>query len=198
MTHILLCLPTAGCFLFSVGQRSSKQQQCSVFQTNNDRFYCWPWQCPLLPFWEGEAELAFSCSLTQTVWAYLTSCSVANRSKCKIWQHFLLNLFPQFWWHICTVVTSCSCLFAFLSLCSPAAWLGLYLRAGFQRTAVWSSHISWLQDALKTWFGGPWCCSKCNPWPPGGDRHSHVHRETHCVLQNGHCRGETRPKTRQR
>lgn len=64
MTHFLLCLPTAGCFLLSVGQRSSRRKQCSVFQANNDKFYCWPWQCPLLPLWEEEAELVFSCCLT--------------------------------------------------------------------------------------------------------------------------------------
>lgn len=29
------------------------------------------------------------------------------------------------------------------------ARLGLYLRAGFQGTAVWSSHFTWLQDALR-------------------------------------------------
>ena len=56
----------------------ASQPHCSDFQTNNNRFYCWPCQYPLLLLWEGGMGLAPFCCLTQTACAYLTSCSAAG------------------------------------------------------------------------------------------------------------------------
>lgn len=47
MSHFLSCLPTADCSLLGAGERSSRQQHCSDFKTNNNSFYCWPWLCVL-------------------------------------------------------------------------------------------------------------------------------------------------------
>ena len=59
------------------GGRAS-QPHCSDFQTNNNRFYCWPCRYPLLLLWERGVGLAPFCCLTQTACAYLTSCSAAG------------------------------------------------------------------------------------------------------------------------
>lgn len=113
--------------------------------------------------------------LTHTVCAYLIPCS-ACRSQWKTRLHFLIL-------HFFSLLASCllnhtSHPFLF-SLCSPTARLGLYLRAGFQRTAVRSSHISRLQDALSAAEGTSVPCRVQPLSTRGRQRHSHDHGPTH-------------------
>lgn len=137
----------------------ASQPHCSVFQTNNNRFYCWPCQYPLLLLWERGVGLAPFCCLTQTACAYLTSCLVAGSN----WNpdstlFFFIEVFPQSFPpnhppYMKTTSLKTTSLFS-PPLPNPAAWLGLHFRAGFQRTAVWSGHCPRLQDALSPTGGG--------------------------------------------
>lgn len=142
----------------------------AVTSTNNNRFYCWPCQCP------PEAAPAFS---SQTL-------CFRNTMFCTLVKKEISSLVLLVIFFLSAVYLISCCLkyhwtpsFLFLSLCSLAAWLRLHLWAGFQRAAVWSSHITWLQDALSFTAG-----TLVPRWVQllstrGRQRRSHDHRQMH-------------------
>lgn len=147
----------------------------AVTSTNNNRFYCWPCQCPLLPYGMEKRRLL---SLHKHS-AFVIPCS-ALWSKRRSHLVLLVIFFLSAVYLIsCCLKYHWTPSFLFLSLCSLAAWLRLHLWAGFQRAAVWSSHITWLQDALSFTAG-----TLVPRWVQllstrGRQRRSHDHRQMH-------------------
>lgn len=147
----------------------------AVTSTNNNRFYCWPCQCPLLPYGMEKLRLL---SLHKHS-AFVIPCSA-------LWSKRRSHLLSCYFLSFCCVfdqllseVSLNTIFFLFLSLCSLAAWLRLHLWAGFQRAAVRSSHIPRLQDALSFTAG-----TLVPRWVQllstrGRQKRSHDHRQMH-------------------
>lgn len=148
----------------------------AVTSTNNNRFYCWPCQCPLLPYGMEKRRLL---SLHKHS-AFVIPCSALwSKRRSHLLSYLLFSFFLLCIWSVVVWSITEHHLFLFLSLCSLAAWLRLHLWAGFQRAAVWSSHITWLQDALSFTAG-----TLVPRWVQllstrGRQRRSHDHRQMH-------------------
>lgn len=168
-------LPTAGCFLFSFVFLSCRQQPCSDFN-KQQQILLLTLSVSSPPLRDGEAAPAFS---SQTL-------CFRNTMFCTLVKKEISSLVLLVIFFLSAVCLISCCLkyhwtpsFLFLSLCSLAAWLRLHLWAGFQRAAVWSSHITWLQDALSFTVG-----TLVPRWVQllstrGRQRRSHDHRQMH-------------------
>lgn len=125
MTNFLLCLSTAGCFHLCVGQRSSEQQQqqCSVFQTNNDRLYCWPWQCPLLPLWERRSRagvLLLSDTNSLCLFNTMFCCSQTKMENVIVLSNVLHSPTPHTFLFFFSFVSPFMCS---VTWTSPSSWI---------------------------------------------------------------------------
>lgn len=139
----------------------ASQPHCSVFQTNNNRFYCWPCQYPLLLLWERGVGLAPFCCLTQTACAYLTSCLVAGSN----WNPDSTLFF--FYWSLSSIIPpQPPTLYEnhlsenHLSFLSPPPE---------PRSVTWTSPSSWISkdSCVKRPLPTTTRCVKSNRW--GGD-----------------------------
>jgi len=169
-------------------EAAKQADSCTAATRANNRFHCWPCQCPPLPLWDGEAVFAFFCFLTPIL------CLSHTTSCCQVKMKYLvvlssLKFFLSAVWSVVVLFSLKKKTLFISSFLSPAAGLGLYFWAGFQRPAMWSSHIARLQDALSL------TVLPYRVWLMSTRRrrtHSHDHRQPH----NGMWECQKRPKTR--